>query len=44
MVKKTKYSKKKIEEPKLAYLNWHKRESNLRPQREAHSQISSQYH
>jgi len=33
-----------FEEAKLAHLNWHQRESNLRPRRGAHSQVPSQYH
>lgn len=34
-----------FERAKLAHLlNWHQRESNLKPQERAHSQISNQYH
>jgi len=33
-----------FEEVKLAHLNWHWRESNLRPREGTHSQVPSQYH
>jgi len=33
-----------FEDAKLAHLNWHGRESNLRPQGGAHFQIAGQYH
>jgi len=32
-----------FEKTKLAHPNWHQRESNLRPQEEAHFQVPNQY-
>lgn len=46
MKKKPRYMLKSLFllETKLVHLNWSQGESNLRPRREAHSQISNQYY